>query len=189
MSHEVQQVELHGTRRCNISLQLIPGTYTPTVFMDVQMLWFCLCYMPPLHDPNACHLSVYYTVTFLSLQHVAVTCMSLRHDPSCRPTFCNCSRVLWTSMLNARWRHVGKWLCDISTITFLRDSHVGGSDSKVELRFFSTLEQIRSQARQMADSSWFIDTLINRIFVFSFFLCLFFTNNSYLPRILITEGK
>ena len=34
---EVQQVELHGTRGCNISLQHIPETCTRNIFTCVQM--------------------------------------------------------------------------------------------------------------------------------------------------------
>ena len=56
-----------------MSLQHIPGTCTRNIFMCVQMLWFCPCYMSPLHVPAACRLSVHYT-SFLSLQHVAAAC-------------------------------------------------------------------------------------------------------------------
>ena len=59
--------------RGDMSLQHIPGTCTRNIFVCVQMLWFCPCYMSPLHVPATCRLSVYCT-SFLSLQHVAATC-------------------------------------------------------------------------------------------------------------------
>ena len=53
-----------------------PGTCTRNIFMCVQMLWFCPCYMSPLHVPATCPLSVYYTSfcrCSMSLQHVPAT--------------------------------------------------------------------------------------------------------------------
>ena len=59
MHHAVSQFT-----RGDMSLH-IPGTCSRNIFMCVQMLWFCPCYMSP-----QCALH-----TFLSLQHVAATCL------------------------------------------------------------------------------------------------------------------
>ena len=67
-----------------MSLQHIPGTCTRNIFMCVQMLWFCPCYMSPLHVPATSVASVCTKRIF-----VPATCrcdMSLQHYPSCLPT-------------------------------------------------------------------------------------------------------
>ena len=76
------------TCRYNISL----GHVTTTFHMCV-ILWFCPCYMSPLHVPATCH-------RYTSLLHVASVCttqvfvaatypckMSVQVDPSCLLTF------------------------------------------------------------------------------------------------------
>ena len=59
--------------RGDVSLQHIPGTYPRNIFMFVKMLWFCPCYMSPLHVPVTCP-SVCNT-------NFCRCCMSLRHVP------------------------------------------------------------------------------------------------------------
>ena len=112
-----------GTCCCNI---YIPGRCTRNIFICVQILGFCPCYMSPLHIPATCRLSVYYT-SFLSLQHAAATCpcnLILRvcpHLRSVRTCRCNMSQMSLqhvaatnhslctgraTSCCNSSWRHV-----------------------------------------------------------------------------------
>ena len=55
-----------------ISLQHIPGTCTPSIFICAQMLWFCPCYMSPLR--SLLHVAwVCTTKVFLSLQDFPAT--------------------------------------------------------------------------------------------------------------------
>ena len=87
MSHEVQQVELHGTRRCNTSLQHIPEACVPASFSCV-----CKCYdFVPATNPRYTTLMRVASVCTTHL-FVAGTCrcnMFLSHDPSCLPTLMN----------------------------------------------------------------------------------------------------
>ena len=57
-----------------------PWDMYPQHFHMCVILWFCPCYMSPLHVPATCRLSVYYT-SFCRCK------MSVQVDPSCLPTF------------------------------------------------------------------------------------------------------
>ena len=87
VSHEVQ---LPGTRRCNI---LYPWDMYPQTFSCVCTSDFRPCYMSPLHVPNACRFSVYYT-PFCRCK------ISLQHDPSILPTLNINIFVLFNMHLN-----------------------------------------------------------------------------------------
>ena len=86
VSHEVQ---LPGTRRCNISLGHVPAN----VFMCVHKWFSSLLHMSPLHVPNACRFSVYYT-PFCRCK------ITLQHDPSILPTLNINIFVLFNMHLN-----------------------------------------------------------------------------------------
>ena len=84
MRHAASQFTLGG-----MPLQHIPGTRTRSIFMCVQILWFCKYYMSRIHFPakcscytsllhvpatRPCHMSPQRVLhTFLSMPHVAAT--------------------------------------------------------------------------------------------------------------------
>lgn len=105
----VAQLYKYQFTRRDMPLQHIPETC-------VQMLWFCTCYMSPLHVLAKCRLSVYY-ISFLSLQHVAAT-----HDPSYLPTF-----ILqdWKELVFSLWlKRSNTSLAQLSRYTFWKANNV-----------------------------------------------------------------
>ena len=88
----------HDVTSWDTSLQHIPGTCTRNIFMCVQMLWFCPCYMFPLHDPNACRFSEYYTPFCrwnMSLQHVPATWPLVSAHLNAKKILGNVNVVVW----------------------------------------------------------------------------------------------
>ena len=59
----VAPLQKHQFTWGDMSLQHIPGTCTRNIFMCVQILWFCPCYMSPLHVPATCRLSALHTAS------------------------------------------------------------------------------------------------------------------------------
>ncbi len=63
--------------RGDVLLRHVPGTSPRYIFLRVYTLWFCRCYMPPLHVPATCPLSVnntWFCRCYMLLWHGPASC-------------------------------------------------------------------------------------------------------------------